>query len=151
MRRILLATVLLTGVAVSADAAGVAIPLDEVRMVTFAKPVATLYIGNPTIADVTMIDKRHGFIQGKAFGTTNIIALDGNGREISNRRVVVAGGSSAVVTLQKGSQQTTYACASSRCEPAPTPGDGKDSYDSALDQMSKHQAMLAKAATDTVQ
>lgn len=159
MRRILLATVLMAGVAVSANAAelrhhvvthhsdGIAVPLDQVRMIAFAKPVSTLYVGNPVIADVTMIDKRHAFIQGKAFGTTNILALDGDGHEISNRTVVVAGGGAAMVTLQRGPSQTTYACASSRCETTPLPGDGKENYDSSMSQITQHQEMLAKAAT----
>ena len=159
MRRFLLATLLMSGVAVSANAAelrhnpapkhwnGVSVPLDEVRMISFTQPVSTLYVGNPVIADVTMIDKRHAFVQGKAFGTTNILALDGNGHEISNRTVVVAGGGAAVVTLQRGPAQTTYACASSRCETTPLPGDGKETYDSNMDQITKHQEMLAKAAT----
>ena len=50
------------------------VPLDEVRVVTFAKPVATLYVGNPVIADVMIIDSRHAFVQGKAFGSTNVVA-----------------------------------------------------------------------------
>ncbi|MDE2183443.1 MAG: pilus assembly protein N-terminal domain-containing protein [Alphaproteobacteria bacterium] len=150
MRRSILfaATALIACASIPASAAGTAVPLDEVRMIVFKKPVSTLYVGNPLIADVTMIDKRHAFVQGKAFGTTNIIALDADGRQVSNSRIVVAGGGPAVVTLQRGASQTTYSCAASRCDVTPTPGDGKDSYDSQLEQISKHQSMLAKAATD---
>jgi Flp pilus assembly secretin CpaC len=126
----------------------VAVPLDEVRVITFAHPVSTLYVGNPVIADVTIIDSRHAFVQGKAFGATNIVALDAAGRQIANSQIVVAGSGTAVVTLQRGMAQTTYACAASRCQTAPQPGDGKDAYDAATDQITKHQAMLAKAASD---
>jgi hypothetical protein len=40
--------------------------LDEVHTVTFRTPVATVYVRQPSIADVTMIDARHAFVQGKA-------------------------------------------------------------------------------------
>jgi hypothetical protein len=150
MRRFLAATAVLAalGGTAFAGSGAVAVPLDEVRVMTFTKPVATLYVGNPVIADVTIIDSRHAFVQGKAFGATNIVALDASGRQIVNRQVVVAGNGTAVVTLQKGNTQTTYACAASRCQPAPQPGDGKDVFDAASDQVSKHQAMLTKAAGD---
>ena len=146
MRRLLLATTLLAAFAGSAAAGAVSVPLDEVRIVTFKRPVTTLYVGNPVIADVTIIDNRHAFVQGKAFGTTNILALDGRVRQVINELVVVAGSPSGVVTLQRGTSQTTYACASSRCQTTPQPGDGKDAFDAANQQITQHQSMLAKAA-----
>jgi hypothetical protein len=146
MRRLLLATTMFAAFAGAACAGGgVSVHLDEVRIVTFAKPVTTLYVGNPMIADVTIIDDRHAFVQGKAYGSTNFLGLDSTGHQILDEQIVVAGNSSAVVTLQRGNQQTTYACAAARCQSAPQPGDGKDSYDEAAGQIVKHQ-MLAKAA-----
>jgi opacity protein-like surface antigen len=147
MRRLLLATAVFAACGSAAVADAVSVPLDEVRVITFAKPVATLYVGNPVIADVTIIDNRHAFVQGKAFGATNFVALDGSGRQIANQQVVVAGGGTSVVTLQRGTSQTTYACAASRCQAAPQPGDGKDVFEAAADQISRHQQMLTKAAT----
>jgi len=144
----LLATALLTVGAASARSSAVSIPLDEVRMVAFAKPVATLYVGNPMIADITMIDKRHAFVLGKAFGATNIIALDSAGRQISNNQIVVAGGGGGgVVTLQKGSARVTYSCAGQRCEMTPRPGDSKDLFDQSMDQIQKHQDAGAKSSS----
>lgn len=144
MRRFLLATTLIVAFAGTASG-GVSVPLDEVRIITFKKPVATLYVGNPVIADVTIIDSRHAFVQGKAFGSTNLLALDSLGHQVVNETVVVAGSGGAMVTLQRGSSQTTYACVAARCQAAPQPGDGKD-YDTAADQITKHQAMLSRAA-----
>jgi hypothetical protein len=115
----------------------VSVTLDEVRLLAFAKPIETLYVANPAIADVTMIDKRHGFVLGKSFGTTNIIALDSSGRQVSNERVVVSGMNGGIVTLQKGTAQTTYNCSAGRCEAAPQPGDAKDAFDNAMEQDQK--------------
>ncbi|MDE2133114.1 MAG: pilus assembly protein N-terminal domain-containing protein [Alphaproteobacteria bacterium] len=134
-----------------AAAAGVAVPLDEVRLVAFVKPISTLYIGNPVIADVTMIDKRHAFVLGKSFGATNMIALDASGTQISNQQVIVFGSASGAVTLQRGAARVTYSCAAARCEPSPQPGDGKDPFDSSMDQIAKHQALVSKLASGQAQ
>ncbi len=147
----LLACILLTAGASQAREATVAVPLDEVRTLAFARPIATLYVGNPSIADITMIDKRHAFVLGKAFGATNIVALDASGTEISNQQVIVFGSSSAIVTLQRGAAKVTYSCAASRCEPSPQPGDGKDPFDLNMDQITKHQELLSKTASNSAQ
>jgi Flp pilus assembly secretin CpaC len=148
MRRLLVAAAVLAALCGTANAGSgaVAVPLDEVRIMTFAKPVATLYVGNPVIADITVIDSRHAFVQGKAYGATNVVALDAGGRQVANRQIVVAGNGTAVVTLQRGNAQTTYACAASRCQIAPQPGDGKEVFEAAAEQVSKHQSMLTNAA-----
>ncbi len=152
MRRLLLATTLFAAFTAAAGAGNsLAIPLDEVRVVSFAKPVTTLYVGNPLIADVTIIDNRHAFVQGKAFGATNIMALDGAGRPVANQQIVVSGKGNSVVTLQRGTQQTTYACAGQRCQSAPQPGDSKDAFDAGTEQITKYQGLLSKAATGGTQ
>lgn len=123
------------------------VPLDEVRVVSFTRPVATLYVGNPVIADVMIIDNRHAFVQGKAFGSTNVVALDASGRPIANQQIVVAARGNSTVTLQRGKDRTTYACANNACQPSPQPGDSKDVFDSATDQISKYQGLLSKSAS----
>jgi hypothetical protein len=152
MRRIILAAAFTAAAATAAQAgSAMSVPLDEVRVVSFARPVATLYVGNPVIADVMIINNRHAFVQGKAFGTTNVIALDASGHPIANQQIVVAGKANTTVTLQRGSQQTTYACAGSRCQPTPQPGDSKDVFDAATDQISKYQGLLSKSASGGAQ
>jgi Flp pilus assembly secretin CpaC len=152
MRKILLASAAFIAFGTGACAGtGMTVPLDEVRVVSFAQPVATLYVGNPVIADVTIIDNRHAFVQGKAFGATNIVALDAGGRPIANQQIVVAGKSQSMVTLQRGTQQTTYACAASSCQSAPQPGDGKAAFDDAAGQVTKYQELSSKAATGGTQ
>jgi hypothetical protein len=139
-----LSTLLLAG---SASAAGsLAVATDQVRMVNFPKPVATVYVGNPAIADVTVVDANRVFVLGKNFGTTNIVALDNKGNEVFNKTVTVFGLSSGTVTLQRGTAKTTYACAGARCEVAPLPGDDKEPFDAVTGQMEKRVAE-AKAAS----
>src|SRR5665213_441348 len=157
MRRALFAAALIAAVtpayaagkpAIMAKNDAVALALDEVHTLTFRAPVATVYVGNPTIADVTMIDARHAFVQGKGYGRTNIVALNRDNVQVFNTHVTVIGNDSGnTVTLNRGAQRITLSCAGGRCEPTPTPGDGKDSYDAASTQASGHQNAARAAAT----
>lgn len=132
--------------AAGAQASGLAIPEDEVRILTFPKPVATVFVANPTVADVNMIDPTHAFVLGKAFGATNMIALDSQGLPVTTEHVTVLG-SSHLVTLDRGSAQFTYACASARCEVSATPGDAKQYHDDTMSEIAMREDMGAKQAT----
>ena len=132
--------------AAPAFAGSIAVPMDQVRMVSFAKPIATVYVGNPSIADVTVIDSRRIFVLGKAFGTTNVVALDGAGHEVANDPLTVFGRSANIVTLNRGASQVTYSCADARCEPAPLPGDASTIYKDVSGETSEHQDTSKAAA-----
>jgi hypothetical protein len=141
MRRTFLAAALLAA-ATPAGAASdtVALALDEVHTITFKTPVATVYVGNPTIADVTMLDARHAFVQGKGYGRTNIVALNRDNIQIFNAHITVVGArDSGTVTLNRGAQRITLTCAGGRCEPTPTPGDDQKAFDAANGQATTHQ------------
>jgi len=139
------AAVLPAAFAQSAFGDTITVALDEVQTVNFPRQVTTINVGNPAIADITMIDDRHAFILGKAYGSTNIIALGKAGEMISDTHVSVLNGQQNIVTLQRGTQRTTYNCTARACEAAPQPGDGKDSFETASGQISAHQD-AAKAA-----
>jgi len=151
MRRILLAAVIVASAGVANAAPkgdGVALALDEVRTLTFKNPIATVYVGNPSIADVTMIDARHAFVQGKSYGRTNIVALDRENTTVFNTNVSVSGGQGGgTVTLNRGAQRVTLTCAGGRCEPTPTPGDEQKTYDIENNQLSTHQAAARSMAS----
>jgi|ERR1051326_215146 Flp pilus assembly secretin CpaC len=139
------------GAALSADtarASDLSVPLDEVTAITFGKPVSTVYVGNPAIADINMIDARHGFVLGKGFGSTNVIALNHDGVQISNTRInVLSASRESTVTLNRGAARVTYSCSATRCEASPQPGDGKDAFGEAAGQLGAHQQTAEKAAT----
>jgi hypothetical protein len=148
MRRALIAAALIAAspafaagkMAVSRNEA-VALALDEVHTLTFRAPVSTIYVGNPTIADVTMIDARHAFVQGKGYGRTNLIALNRDNVQVFNTHITVTGNNAGgTVTLNRGAQRVTLNCAGGRCEPTPMPGDDQKSYDAAATQVAAHQS-----------
>jgi hypothetical protein len=137
--------VLLIG-ATAAQADGITVPEDEARIVTFTKPVTTVFVANPSVADVNMIDATHAFVLGKAFGATNVIALDADKNPISSEHVTVFG-SSHLVTLDRGPLQFTFACASLRCESATAPGDLRTWHDDEMSEIERREDLGAKQAT----
>jgi Flp pilus assembly secretin CpaC len=125
----------------------VALALDEVHTLAFQTPASTVYVGNPSIADVTMIDARHAFVQGKGYGRTNIMALNRDNVMVFNTHVsVTSNNGGGTVTLQRGVQRVTLNCAGGRCEATPTPGDAKELFDSAVGQLTGHQSAARGAA-----
>src|ERR1700712_2452129 len=126
----------------------VALALDEVHTLTFRAPVSTVYVGNPTIADVTMIDARHAFVQGKGYGRTNVVALNRDNVQVFNTHITVTGNNAGgTVTLNRGAQRITLNCAGGRCQPTPMPGDDQKSYDSASGQAASHQSAARGVAS----
>jgi len=125
----------------------VAMALDEVHTLTFNAPVSTVYVGNPSIADVTMIDARHAFVQGKGYGRTNIMALNHDNVMVFNTHITVTGGDAGgTVTLNRGAQRVTLNCVGGRCEATPMPGDSKDAYEGTSGQVAAHQNVARGAA-----
>jgi Flp pilus assembly secretin CpaC len=144
MRHTLAAAAVFGLCATQALAGTVSVPMDEVRTVTFPRPVTTVFMGNSTIADVNLIDSRHAFVLGKVFGTTNLIALDSTGREVSNTYVAVPETRGATVTVFRGGAQLTLSCGGPRCNVSPVPGDA--GYQDKLHDVEAHHELGAKQA-----
>lgn len=148
MRRTLVAALTLLS-AVPAHAAGVSVMMDEVRTVTFPKAVTTIYVGNPAIADINMIDSRHAFVMGKGYGSTNMLALDQDGKQISNIPIAVLARQNATITLQVGvglGGRVTYTCTSIHCETSPVPGDDKALFENNNSELGAHTGNAKTAA-----
>lgn len=125
---------------------GYTVAMDEARVITFPQPVATVFIGNPTIADITVIDSRHAYLLGKTFGATNMIGLDIDHHEVLNRAVAVTNRSGGEVTLHRGADTYNYTCTASRCETGPRPGDPAAYVSNTEDAASKHVDASIRAA-----
>ncbi len=115
MKKLLLTVALAALGTTGALAEDLSVAKDQSKVVKLAGQATTVVVGNPAIADVTMQDSGTAFVTGKGFGTTNVIAMDGEGRQIASFRVVVTSSSDRTVTLVKGNQQITLSCAP-RCE-----------------------------------
>ncbi|HEY2071105.1 MAG TPA: pilus assembly protein N-terminal domain-containing protein [Rhizomicrobium sp.] len=146
MRRAIISALLLTACAAPAFAANLTVPMDEVRLVTFKQPVGTVFMGNPAIADVNMIDSRHAFVLGKTFGVTNMIALGTDGRQVANDQVTIYGRVAGQVTLNRGANQYNFSCTRAHCETQPVPGDEKNFVESTNSAINSHEDLGTKAA-----
>jgi hypothetical protein len=124
---------------------GISVKLDEVRIVTFNRPVSTVFVGNPVVADATVIDQHHIFILGKGFGTTNMIALGPQSEPVANQQLTVLN-PGGLVTVNKGPSQFSYTCNGGRCTASPIPGDQKAFFDENSGATAAHQQQNLAAA-----
>jgi Pilus formation protein N terminal region len=115
------------------------VTVDQARVVKVPATARTLVIGNPMIADVTLL-KQGGtmVVTGKGFGETNLIALDSSGNPVAESMVQVVGGGNALV-VQRGMDRESYTCAP-RCQPTARLGDNPKFYGDVTAQMQAHNA-----------
>ena len=93
------------------------VDIDQSTRVQLRAPAGSVIVGNPLIADVTVVDANTLFITGKGYGVTEVVAVDGVGRTIFQGEIVVTGGSTGSVRVWRGAQATEMACAAS-CAPS---------------------------------
>lgn len=98
-----------------ASAAGMSVPVSETRPLAFSGSAADVLVGDPAIADVTVIDHHHLLIHGKAFGRTNLVVMDAAGRTVFSGPIIVSASDEDHVSVFRGAQQSDYSCAL-RCE-----------------------------------
>ena len=119
----------------SASADDVRVIVDQAKLVKLPEKVATIVLGNPLIADVSLQPGGVMVITGKSYGTTNLIVLDVNGGQIDNELLTVVPGEDQVVTVYRRSDRQTLSCTPA-CAPSITLGDNKDVFDSTKGQIS---------------
>jgi Flp pilus assembly secretin CpaC len=93
------------------------------RVLRISAPAATVIVGNPGVADVTIQDPLTLVLTGKTYGQTNLIVLNSAGNPIADTVVEVVQDQTAdLVTMFNAGARVTYSCAS-RCTPTVTLGD----------------------------
>jgi hypothetical protein len=137
---------------VAAAQPGEAIPveLDQARLIKIPERAATVVIGDPLIADLSIQPSGLAVITGKGYGATNMIVLDKDGAVLAEHMVVVRGPSDPIVVVYRGDTRETYSC-TPECSPRITLGDDGDYFNKTLDQSTtrNNQAMAAGALPDS--
>ncbi len=113
---LLMTSVTAAGVA-AAQSAPLNIQIDRSQRVALRGAAGSVIVGNPAIADVTVVDSHTLFITGKGYGVTEVVAVDAIGRTVFESQVIVTGGSSGSVRVWRGARATEMACAAS-CAPS---------------------------------
>ena len=106
----------------AADAGPISVNVNMARVLRISAPAATVIVGNPAIADVTIQDAKTLVLTGKSYGQTNLIIMDAAGSPIADTLIDVVQMSSGVVTVYQGLQRTSLACAPI-CQPTIMLGD----------------------------
>src|SRR5262245_57556145 len=111
----------------------VAVNVDQAKLVKLPSRVATIVVGNPMIADVTLQPGGVVVVTGKGYGATNFIAMDRSGEILVDRLIQVEGPSEQLVTVYRGVERETYSC-KPMCQRRMTLGDGDSYFKSVMDQ-----------------
>ncbi len=121
------------------------VTLDQAKIARLPAGAATLIIGNPMIADVTMLKNNNSMvITGKGFGQTNLIAIDAAGSIIEEKQVRVLPAKTLLV-LQNGTSRVSYAC-NPECMPTVQLGDDDKSFKDAGEQISSRNGYAVGGA-----
>jgi Flp pilus assembly secretin CpaC len=115
------------------------VTIDEAKVVQLPAGARTLIIGNPMIADVTLLKTGDIMVvTGKGFGETNMIALDAAGHPTNELNILVVGNSKALV-VQRGMDRQSYTC-EPRCQPTAVLGDDSKFFGDVTSQIQSHSS-----------
>lgn len=150
-----LVVVMLAGAAVFAGFArltaqgldDIIVTYDQSQLLSLPRPAAEIIVGNPVVADVSVQSGNLLVITGKAFGITNMIALDAKRQVIFDKRILVKRDDVRVVNLQRGAARQTFNC-TPQCNPTITIGDEPAYFDATMKAAEKKSGMSEKAAGD---
>lgn len=110
----LLGLLALSPVSVRADEANapISVKVNMARILRISAPAATVIVGNPGVADVTIQDAQTLVLTGKSYGQTNMIVLDAKGNPIADTLVQVVEPQADLVTMfTSGGARSTFHCA----------------------------------------
>jgi Pilus formation protein N terminal region len=128
-----LCVVALTSAGYAADQ--ISVPIDKARILHLPDRAATIVIGNPLIADLSIQPGGLAVITGKSYGETNFVVLDRAGVVLTekNVEVTVANDQSSVV-VYRGAERETYNCAPD-CSRSAALGDAPDIFETTMKQI----------------
>jgi len=95
--------------ALPAAALALIVPIDHAQRIDIRGAAASVVIGNPKIASVTVVDTHTLYIMGRGAGTTNVVVLDKEGRTLFTGDVTVAA-TGKNVSLYRGDKRVQVNC-----------------------------------------
>lgn len=97
--------------AMAADGQPINVNVNMARILRINASAATVIVGNPGVADVTIQDPQTLILTGKSYGQTNLIVLDKDGNPIADTLIEVVQMQAGVMTVYQGSARTSLSCA----------------------------------------
>ena len=86
------------------------VPLDHVTRLNVPEGASSVLVGNPGIADVTVVDSHTLYVSGRGYGVTDLVVLDRFGRTVYSGDITVAA-AGASVSVYRGGTRTDAVCA----------------------------------------
>jgi Flp pilus assembly secretin CpaC len=127
-----------------ANSEPISVKVNMARILKINAPAATVIIGNPGVADVTIQDPQTLILTGKSYGETNLIILDNRGSAIADTMVSVVQPQGAdSVTVYLGQARTTLSC-EPICQPTVMLGDDAGFAGTTLGSSQTLQGMAGK-------
>jgi hypothetical protein len=117
---------------------------DQSQIVNLPDEPATVVVGNPSIADVT-IEGKMLFFHPRGSGVTSIIVLDAAGRRLGDYSVHIIYGDSYGVAMYGPAGRQSYSCRRD-CEPVMRIGDDPVFFGNYSDQARSKNALAATQA-----
>ncbi|MBR0691838.1 pilus assembly protein N-terminal domain-containing protein [Bradyrhizobium lablabi] len=111
----------------------ISVNVDQAKLVKLPTGIATIVVGNPLIADVSLQNGGVVVVTGKGYGATNFIAIDRSGQVLVDRQIQVEGPTDQLVTVYRGIDRETYSCMPV-CQRRITLGDGETYFKATMDQ-----------------
>jgi Flp pilus assembly secretin CpaC len=124
----------------------IAVNVDQAKLVKIPTRVATIVVGNPLIADVTLQTGGIIVVTGKGYGATNFVAMDRSGEVLVDRVIQVEGPTDQLVTVYRGVERESYSCLPI-CQRRVTLGDGETYFKSTIDQAGSLNSQATGNAT----
>ncbi len=127
---------------VSADNQTIRVEIDRARIVKLPQGAQTLVIGNPVVADVTMLKANQLMVvTGRSFGSTNLVVLDRVGSQIGESYITVVPSAGKVV-VQRGAHRESLSCQPD-CSPTVNLGDDEQYLKNVIDAAKTYEGASA--------
>jgi hypothetical protein len=132
-------------VPLSARAEAINVLVDRAKILRLPEKVATIVIGNPSIADGSLQAGGLLVVTGKGYGNTNLLALDRQGDTLAEYIVTVSApkDDNSKLTVYRGTDRETWSCAP-KCEHSVMLGDSTAYFNDASNQIGARNGQSAK-------
>ncbi len=87
------------------------VSLDHSTRLQISGAAQSVVVGNPLVADVTVVDSHNLFVSGRGYGVTDIFVLNAAGQTIYSNEVLVGTAHTGRVSVWRGNDRTDMACA----------------------------------------
>jgi hypothetical protein len=95
--------------ALPAAALAMLVPVNHAQRIDIRGVAASVVVGNPRIASVTVVDAHTLYVMGRGAGSTNVVVLDKQGRTLYTGDVTVAATGSNV-NVYRGDKRSRVNC-----------------------------------------